>query len=84
MHEAIKGTRAIALVGPAGAGKTCLAEAMLFASGTIDRQGDTAAKNSIGDWSPEARARGGSTTRADTSPGRLKSQADSMNQGRCN
>ncbi|WP_426267465.1 elongation factor G [Sphingomonas sp. LHG3443-2] len=61
MHEAIKGTRAIALVGPAGAGKTCLAEAMLFASGTIDRQGDTAAKNSIGDWSPEARARGGST-----------------------
>ena len=61
MHEAIKGTRAIALVGPAGAGKTCLAEAMLFASGAIDRQGDTAAKNSIGDWSPEARARGGST-----------------------
>jgi elongation factor G len=61
MHEAIKGTRAIALVGPAGAGKTCLAEAMLFASGTIDRQGDTAAKNSVGDFSPEARARGGST-----------------------
>ena len=33
------GTRAIALVGPAGAGKTSLAEAMLFASGTSDRQG---------------------------------------------
>ncbi|UUR08738.1 elongation factor G [Sphingomonas glaciei] len=61
MHEAITGTRAIALVGPAGAGKTCLAEAMLYASGTIDRQGDTAARNSVGDWSPEARARGGST-----------------------
>jgi elongation factor G len=61
MHEAVTGTRAIALVGPAGAGKTCLAEAMLFASGTIDRQGDTAARNSVGDWSPEARARGGST-----------------------
>ena len=48
MHQAVNGTRAIALVGPAGAGKTCLAEAMLFASGTIDRQGDTAAKNSVG------------------------------------
>ena len=61
MHEAVPGTRAIALVGPAGAGKTCLAEAMLFASGTIDRQGDTAAGTSIGDSSPEARSRGGST-----------------------
>nr|WP_314445170.1 elongation factor G [uncultured Sphingomonas sp.] len=61
MHEAINGTRAVALVGPAGAGKTCLAEAMLYASGTIDRQGDTAARNSVGDFSPEARARGGST-----------------------
>jgi elongation factor G len=60
-HELVTGTRAIALVGPAGAGKTCLAEAMLFASGTTDRQGDTAAKNSVGDHSPEARARGGST-----------------------
>ena len=61
MHEAIKGIRAIALLGPAGAGKTYLAEAMLYASGTIDRQGDTAAKNSVGDFTPEARARGGST-----------------------
>ena len=31
------GTRAIALVGPAGAGKTSLAEALLFASGTTNR-----------------------------------------------
>lgn len=61
MHEAVSGTRAIALVGPAGAGKTCLAEAMLFASGTTDRQGDTASGTSVGDHSPEARARGGST-----------------------
>ncbi|GAA4017694.1 elongation factor G [Sphingomonas swuensis] len=61
MHEAVSGTRAIALVGPAGAGKTCLAEAMLFASGTIDRQGDTGQGTSVGDSSPEARARGGST-----------------------
>jgi elongation factor G len=55
------GTRAIALVGPAGAGKTSLAEAMLFASGTTDRQGSTANGSSIADASPEARARGGST-----------------------
>jgi elongation factor G len=56
-----KGTRVIALVGPAGAGKTSLAEALLFASGTIDRQGSVAHGSSIGDSSAEARARGGST-----------------------
>jgi elongation factor G len=56
-----KGTRVIALVGPAGAGKTSLAEAMLFAAGTTDRLGSTANGSSIGDSSPEARARGGST-----------------------
>jgi elongation factor G len=51
----------IALVGPAGAGKTSLAEAMLFAAGASDRLGSTANGSSIGDSSPEARARGGST-----------------------
>ena len=56
-----KGTRVIALVGPAGAGKTSLAEAMLFASGTTDRQGSVANGTSIGDSSGEARSRGGST-----------------------
>jgi len=56
-----KGTRVIALVGPAGAGKTSLAEAMLFAAGATDRMGSTANGSSIGDSSPEARARGGST-----------------------
>jgi len=56
-----KGTRVIALVGPAGAGKTSLAEALLFASGSIDRQGSVAHGSSIGDSSAEARARGGST-----------------------
>ncbi|HEY0114497.1 MAG TPA: elongation factor G [Allosphingosinicella sp.] len=54
-------TRAIALVGPGGAGKTSLAEALLFAAGRIDRQGSVDARSSIGDASPEARARGGST-----------------------
>jgi elongation factor G len=61
MHQHISGSRAVALVGPAGAGKTALAEAMLFASGAIDRLGSTAAGTSVGDGSPEARARGGST-----------------------
>jgi len=55
------GTRAIALVGPAGAGKTSLAEAMLFAAGATDRLGSTASGSSIGDSSPESRQRGGST-----------------------
>ena len=61
MPGATNGTRVIALVGPAGAGKTSLAEAFLFASGTTDRQGSTANGSSIGDSSAEARSRGGST-----------------------
>ncbi|MEP7131133.1 MAG: elongation factor G [Sphingomicrobium sp.] len=59
--ESSKGTRVIALVGPAGAGKTSLAEAMLFAAGATDRLGSTANGSSIGDSSPEARQRDGST-----------------------
>src|SRR3954463_4249671 len=55
------GTRTIALVGPGGAGKTSLAEALLFAAGAIGRQGSVADGSSVGDASPEARARGGST-----------------------
>src|ERR1700722_11777168 len=51
-------TRAIALVGPPGSGKTSLLEAMLFASEAIGRQGDVAAGSSVGDSSPEARQRG--------------------------
>lgn len=56
-----RGTRAVAIIGPAGTGKTSLAEALLFASGAINRQGSVEAGNSVGDASPEARARGGST-----------------------
>jgi elongation factor G len=56
-----KGTRVIALVGPAGAGKTSLAEALLYASKTTDRRGSVANKSSIGDSCEEARSRGGST-----------------------
>ena len=55
------GTRAIALVGPGGAGKTSLAEALLFAAGRIDRQGSVDAGTSVGDASAESRSRAGST-----------------------
>ncbi|MBW8784468.1 MAG: elongation factor G [Novosphingobium sp.] len=54
-------TRAVALVGPAGTGKTSLAEALLHASGAIARQGSVEAGTTVGDASPEARARRGST-----------------------
>jgi elongation factor G len=54
-------TRAVALVGPAGTGKTSLAEALLFASGAIGRKGSVDAGTTVGDASPEARARHGST-----------------------
>jgi len=57
----IDGTRVIALVGPAGAGKTSIAEAILHAAGASDRHGSVANGTSIGDSSPEARSRGGST-----------------------
>ena len=55
------GARAIALVGPAGAGKTSVAEALLYAAGAIPRLGSVDAGSTLGDASPEARSRGGST-----------------------
>ncbi|WP_265529718.1 elongation factor G [Sphingomicrobium marinum] len=56
-----KGAKLIALVGPAGAGKTSLAEALLHAAGAVNRQGRVDDGNTVGDASAEARARGGST-----------------------
>lgn len=61
MPERSAMSRAVALVGPGGAGKTSLAEALLFATGAIDRQGSVEAGSCVGDACPEARARRGST-----------------------
>jgi elongation factor G len=47
----------VALVGPYGSGKTTLLEAVLFANGTTARKGAVAQNNTVGDTSPEARAR---------------------------
>jgi elongation factor G len=52
-----KGPRTVALVGPYGSGKTSLLESILFATGAAQRKGSVALKNTVGDSSPEARAR---------------------------
>ncbi len=51
------GPRAVALVGPYGSGKTTLLESILSITGATQRKGSVAAKNTVGDSSPEARAR---------------------------
>jgi elongation factor G len=51
------GPRTVALVGPYGSGKTTLLESTLAITGAIQRKGSVAAKNTVGDASPEARAR---------------------------
>jgi len=50
-------TRVAALVGPYGSGKTTLLEALLFASGSIHRKGTIREGTTVGDATPEARAR---------------------------
>jgi elongation factor G len=47
----------VALVGPYGAGKTTLLESILWITGAIQRKGSIQAGNTVGDSSPEARAR---------------------------
>lgn len=49
--------RTAALVGPYLSGKTTLLEALLFATGAINRRGTIKDGNTVGDNSPEARAR---------------------------
>ena len=49
--------RAAALVGPFSSGKTSLLEALLYRAGAIPRQGRIKDGSTVGDASPEARAR---------------------------
>jgi len=53
-----RSARCIALVGPYLSGKTTLLEAILARTGAITRQGTTAAGNTLGDASEEARHHG--------------------------
>lgn len=55
------GTRCAALVGPYLSGKTTLMESLLFTTGAVPRKGTVKDGNSVGDSSPEARARQMST-----------------------
>jgi elongation factor G len=50
-----RSARCIALIGPFASGKTTLLEAILARTGSISRAGSIAAKNTVGDGSPEAR-----------------------------
>ena len=50
--------RNIAIVGHSGAGKTSLAEAILFNGKTIDRLGKTSEKNTVMDYDEQEMARG--------------------------
>ena len=51
------GPRTVALVGPYGSGKTTLLESILMTTGAVQRKGAIPQKNTVGDFSPEARAR---------------------------
>jgi|HubBroStandDraft_2_1064218.scaffolds.fasta_scaffold16031_1 elongation factor G len=51
------GPRTVALVGPYGGGKTTLLESILAITGAAQRKGAVAQGNTIGDFTPEARAR---------------------------
>ena len=51
-------TRCAVLVGPYQSGKTALFEALLQATGAIERKGTSNAGNMVGDASDEARATG--------------------------
>ncbi|SDF27649.1 elongation factor G [Thalassobaculum litoreum] len=54
-------TRCAAILGPYQSGKTSLLEALLHATGTVERKGTVKDGNTVGDTAPEARERGAST-----------------------
>ena len=56
--------RNVALVGASSAGKTMLAEAMLFRAGALDRMGSIEAENTVCDYEPEERDAGSSQVMA--------------------
>ena len=57
MANTTEAPRCAALIGPYLSGKTTLLEALLHASGSTSRRGSVRDGNSVGDHSPEARAR---------------------------
>ncbi len=61
MANGIAAPRCAALIGPYLSGKTTLLEALLHASGGTSRRGSVREGNSVGDHTPEARARQMST-----------------------
>lgn len=61
MGERAGGPRVAALIGPYLSGKTTLLESLLFAAGAIHRRGSQKDGNTVGDNTPEARARQMST-----------------------
>ena len=61
MANSTEAPRCAALIGPYLSGKTTLLEALLHASGSTSRRGSVRDGNSVGDHSPEARARQMST-----------------------
>src|ERR1700739_1846068 len=61
MAKEIAAPRCAALIGPYLSGKTTLLEALLHASGGTTRRGSVRDGNSVGDHTPEARARQMST-----------------------
>jgi elongation factor G len=61
MANATAAPRCVALIGSYLSGKTTLLEALLYTSGSTTRHGSVRDGNSIGDHSPEARARQMST-----------------------
>ncbi|WP_353672251.1 elongation factor G [Synechocystis sp. LKSZ1] len=56
-QNSMENLRNVALVGPYGSGKTTLLESLLWVTGKVTRKGSIKEGNTVGDASPEARAR---------------------------